>query len=150
MEFLDLITQRPIVLQDDKAACPHCQCEDLTYHGGWSTSLGWAGTGADPNHRVTEYSCRGCGERFTREVKSDNVWYVDAQKKCLKGVSNCFERCDYTCASCGGTVTREYRNLDGSPHHGVGLSSVADASGKLVPQYLEVYVCRGCGLEAQR
>lgn len=136
----NLVANRPLPERPSAhATCPYCGSRELTHHGTMSTLIG-GGDGTrdgDPNHRTSYYTCVTCRGRFTRETKSGNVWYTAMEvrvepsstddttlimqamttalgpPKLLRGVTNCFEAVAYTCAHCGGSVTRRHTQPDG-------------------------------------
>ncbi len=150
MELLEIVQERQ--MKESEPACPYCGSTDLLDHGTSTTLVGYIGD-VDPNHQWTEMKCKGCKVGFTREEKSGNVWYTDAENVVLMGIPTCFESYIYHCVVCGGPVKRKYKALDGGdlPTFDVTggrkaqILSTKIEAGKSVNQYRVFYICDDCG-----
>lgn len=129
-----------------KATCPFCSSQEVNSYSSESTLVGNPpgkdGIDDDCNHVWTRFACNHCGEKFTRETKSGNVWYTKG-KKVLKGMPSCFEDYIYTCRCCGGEVRRKHKCLN-SDEEPVMLT-FKDGK-KLFRIFFE---CKGCGKSIQ-
>lgn len=143
--ILDVVRERPIdeSPSDQSASCPYCAGARLQNKGRATTLVGGPpGT----NHVWTDYSCNDCGRPFVRETKSGNVWYTTSRTEgiVLRGIPACFERYQYTCASCGGRVTRRYMRLDGVTK-ATSLGWRQNDQGSWVKDYRTFFDCNHCG-----
>lgn len=142
--LLEYVTQSPIdELPSGVPACPICDGK-IAHVYGRSTTLIGGGDGTvdgDPNHTWEEMECVE-RHRFSRQTKSGTVWYQDVRTdKVLRGWFGCFERCTYTCRTCGGDVKRSYTKLDGeTPHTTSSLSFGPDGPGQRA-----WWKCEPCG-----
>lgn len=148
-----LIANRPLAEKPSaRASCPYCG--GGTLRRGWAshTALG-GGDGTrdgDPNHWWEAYNCSACGQSFTRETKSGNVWYTAGHRAdgvVLAGLPSCFEHYEYRCARCpNGSVTVRHTELDGQTPT-VSLSITLGPGGGR--HYRTFYACETCGAEEE-
>lgn len=138
-ELFELVKNKPDKkLNGLNVKCPYCKSSDLRTTETTETLVGGP---PGVNHRWESKVCNDCGKKFTLESKYMNYWITDKDRKVLKGMPCCFERYIYTC-KCGGNVTREYRDKNGSP-----INSLSYIDGK--PQFNTFFRCDTCNKEIE-
>lgn len=144
MNILEIVSNKPSdEKRKDAVTCPYCSSYDISKYGTLSTCVGYVGV--DYNHRWTKCYCNECERKFVRESKGpDSVWYVDEDKKVLKGIPTCFEHYIYQCIKCGGEVEREYIDTK-TGKKAKSLSQGLNEKGEWVKLYRTEYRCKGCG-----
>jgi hypothetical protein len=148
--FLAIVTQRDdLSIDRDKTECPYCHSLDIKIDGDMTTLVGGYN-----NHITRDCTCNSCKKSFSFQFKEQGErndiigWYVDSDKKVLRGIPGCFEYYVYTCSECGGEVHRHQFELE-SDTPVEWLRRGPDENGVWQNFYRTVFKCDSCDAQVE-